>query len=103
MKRLLMLSLAACSSNTSEPPPAICRAAAAPLGAWFTEVTDEVGLGKSASLEPLATGVVTGDLDGDGFQDLLAAVFPAQRETPGSPRYRFVFMNRPGRFMNTKR
>jgi hypothetical protein len=93
--------LAACSSTpgmTTPPdgrPPAICKAPVSADGAWFTEVTAEVGLGKTAALEPVGTSVVAGDLDGDGYADLVAHVFPSQREPTGTKRTRFVFMNRP--------
>lgn len=83
------------SSDTGDDrPPAICKRPSAHEGPWFVEVTAEVGLAKSDTLEPLATGIVAGDLDGDGWDDLVAAVFPAQRETPEGPRTRFVFMSR---------
>jgi hypothetical protein len=82
-------------SDDGDIPPEICNVPELSIGPWFVEVTDEIGFAVTDALEPLATGVVAGDLDGDGWEDLIAAVFPAQRETPGSPRYRFVFMNRP--------
>jgi hypothetical protein len=78
-----------------ELPPAICKTPAPYDGPWFTEVTAELGLAKSAALEPLATSIVAADLDHDGWQDFYAAVFPAQREPAGTKRTRFLFMNRP--------
>jgi len=107
----LGLLLAACSSTTSEPaptkeslvapPPRVCKpAAATPTGRWFTEITDEVGLGKTAALEPLALSVIAADLDGDGFADLVATAGNAFRGKPtegtfAGKRTRFVLMNRP--------
>ncbi|MBL8740354.1 MAG: VCBS repeat-containing protein, partial [Myxococcales bacterium] len=79
----------------SEQTPSTCLAPEAHEGAWFTEITGEVGLAKTASLEPLGTSVVAGDLDGDGWQDFYTAVFSAQREPQGTKRTRFLFMNRP--------
>jgi hypothetical protein len=76
-------------------PPAICKTPQGADGAWFTEVTAQVGLAKSATLEPVGTSVVAGDLDGDGYADLVAHFFPSQREPAGTKRTRFVFMNRP--------
>jgi hypothetical protein len=90
------------SESTSETgddgdlPPEICNDPTPGEGPLFVAVTNEIGFAVTNDFEPLATGVVAGDLDGDGWEDLIASVFPAQQETPDSPRYRFVFMNRPG-------
>jgi len=90
-------------SDTDDVPPEICREPAEPTGAWFTQVTDDVGLGRTAELEPLATGIVSGDLDGDGWSDLVAAVFPGQRQPEGSRRMHFVFLSRPDPADETRR
>ncbi|MBX7077683.1 MAG: CRTAC1 family protein [Nannocystaceae bacterium] len=83
------------SSTGDDRPPEICKQPPALPSTWFVEVTDEIGLGKTDDFEPLATGIVAGDLDGDGWEDLIAAVFPAQRQAQGAPPTRFVLMNRP--------
>jgi hypothetical protein len=100
LRPLALVALAGCGG----PAPAIdagvdagvvCRAPAEPKGPWLTEVTDAIGLGRTADLEPVATEIVAGDLDGDGWEDLIAAVFDAAREPAGGARTRFVFFNRP--------
>lgn len=75
-------------------PPPICKTPGTHQGPWFVEVTEELGLAKTDDFEPLATGIVAGDLDGDGWEDLVAATFPAQRQAAGTPPTRFVLMNR---------
>jgi hypothetical protein len=109
-KALLALGVMACSSTTSPVsppvdagmdaewvPPATCRVPSSviPDGPWFTEVTAEVGLAKNGDFEPVATGIVAGDIDNDGWIDLIATFFPSQREMRGTKHTRFVFMNRP--------
>ena len=101
---LLPVLLVGCGSGTEAPPtdeprldlpPAVCKPPVKPpAAAWFTEITDEVGLAPSGDFVPVATGVVSGDLDGDGFPDLIAAYYPNQREPAGTKRTRFLFMNR---------
>ncbi len=78
-------------------PPATCRPAptTTPGGPWFTEITAEVGLAKNGDFEPVATSIVAGDIDNDGFIDFIATFFPSQREPKGTKHTRFVFMNRP--------
>jgi hypothetical protein len=67
---------------------------------WFEDVTAQVGLAKTATLQPVATAVIAADLDGDGFADLITTALNSERGTPdagalaGQP-VRFVFMNRP--------
>ncbi len=94
----LATSLAACSStpdaDPDAPPPRVCKTPSAPAGAWFSEATAEVGLAKTDSLEPLANGIVAADLDGDGYPDLLAQLYPSTRGPVGGKQARFVFMNR---------
>jgi hypothetical protein len=81
-------------TDTDDVPPEICREPGEPAGTWLTPVTAEVGLARTETIEPLATGIVSGDLDGDGWSDLVAAVFPAQRQPEGSRRMHFVFLSR---------
>jgi hypothetical protein len=77
-------------------PPEICRTPSAPAGTWFTEVTSEVGLSPTSARPPVGTGVIAGDLDGDGYDDLLTSFFPPGREPEdGAAHTRFVLMNRP--------
>ena len=84
------------STGVDERPPQICKAPSLPPeGPWFVEVTEELGLAATEDFEPLATGIVAADLDGDGWEDLVAATFPAQRQADGAPPTRFVLMNRP--------
>lgn len=75
-------------------PPMICHEPGTSPAEWYTEVTEEVGLGSSAAVEPVATSVVAADLDLDGWIDFFAAVFPSQREPDPLMRTRFLFMNR---------
>ncbi len=98
----------ACSSSTSTaedtvaPPPRICKPPkTAPQGAWFTDVTSDVGLGRGGPSFPLATGVIAADLDGDGFSDFIAlygaskrGLLPADHPYAGK-RARAVYINRP--------
>jgi hypothetical protein len=85
------------------PPPMICKTPPPlPGSGWFTEVTSEMGLGTAAAPAALATSIRAGDLDGDGYPDLLATVGNPARETPGV-RYRFLLMNRPSPSDPTKR
>src|SRR5690242_13257209 len=77
------------SGGGDDHPPIICRTPTPRDGPWYTEITAEVGLAKTDALEPLATSVVAADLDGDGYQDFYAAVFPSQREPTGTKRTRF--------------
>jgi enediyne biosynthesis protein E4 len=100
---LLVLLILACSApkedaavvDSGEPvPPAICRTPSVPAS-YFTDVTEEWGASGF-----LSTGIIAGDLDGDGLPDLLAAVFPNAREPDPSKRTRFVLMNRNGKFVD---
>jgi enediyne biosynthesis protein E4 len=99
--------VAACSStSTTEeaplaPPPRICKPPkASPQGAWFTDVTSAVGLGRGGPAFPLATNVIAADLDGDGFADILTLYGGSRRgvlkEGPYAGKQpRGVFMSRP--------
>jgi enediyne biosynthesis protein E4 len=103
----LILAAAACSS-TSEPssgtPPTVAPSApeprcktpgALPDGAWFTEVTSEVGLDGIDAIR-----VTSADLDGDGFPDLVFHMPTSARDSIAQPKKR-VFMNRGGKFQET--
>ena len=54
-----------------------------------------MGLGKTSSLEPVATSVVSADFDGDGYPDLIAMQGDSHRGLVNGKRVRFLFMNRP--------
>jgi enediyne biosynthesis protein E4 len=97
MFSLLVVLAAGCSPDEAGAvPEPICRQpGTTPSGDWFTEVTEEVGLGSAATSEPVATSVVAGDVDGDGWVDFFASLFPSQREPDPATRTRFLFMNRP--------
>jgi enediyne biosynthesis protein E4 len=82
-------------------PPRICKAPSpGPAGfPWFTEVTAEVGLAETATLEPVAGSVIAADLDGDGFADLVTTAYNSQRGDPttgelANKPVRFVFMSK---------
>jgi hypothetical protein len=92
---------ASCSSEPGDEPapppepyrpPLVCREPKPAPARWFTEVTAEGLAGVAA---PVSTGIVAGDLDGDGFDDLIAAFFPSARDA-SEQQIRFVLMNRPG-------
>src|SRR5437867_3255696 len=51
------------------PPPMVCHTPVAPGGAWFTDVTAEMGLTPTKSFPLVANTVRAGDLDGDGYAD----------------------------------
>ena len=102
----LGLVIPACSSTPAvDPdaglPPAICKKPSAPSGAWFHEVTSEVGLATTPTFQPIGAISVAADLDGDGFVDLLVAIGSSARGPytwkTGEPPIpgRFVLMNRP--------
>ncbi len=80
---------------TDDLPPEICREPGSPSGDWYDEVTEEVGLGSTADVPPVATSVVAADVDSDGWIDFFASVFPSQREPDPAARTRFLFLNRP--------
>jgi hypothetical protein len=91
-------------ASNAPPPPRVCKPpAATPAAAamaWFTDATADVGLAKTATLEPLGQSIAAADLDGDGFVDLVAQHGFSSRGTPkdgalAGKRTRFVFMNRP--------
>jgi len=102
--------LGACSSSPTTPPPAdggdpnapprVCKTPGDHPLPWFTDVTSEYGLAKTANLEPYGVTVQAVDLDGDGYADLVSIAGDAQRGAPTSGTYmgkrlRFLFMNRP--------
>jgi hypothetical protein len=110
----ILVVLGACSSSAAgpegsgvseaAPPPRLCKAPAAIAppagGAWFADVTAEVGLAKREGFEPVAHSVIGADLDGDGWVDLLAQHGFSSRGAPkdgalAGKRTRFVLMNRP--------
>ncbi|MBM4376330.1 MAG: CRTAC1 family protein [Deltaproteobacteria bacterium] len=84
----------------------VCKKPGAPPPAWFRDITAEVlPSGGDPDKAPTATSLRAGDLDGDGYPDLVATGgegFPTRpetatggrRDTLGS-RTRNVFMNRP--------
>ncbi len=76
-------------------PPRICKAPGDMPLPWFHEVTDEVGLGATPTLAPVATSVVSADFDGDGFADLIAMRGDSHRGLIDGVRVRFLLMNRP--------
>jgi hypothetical protein len=73
-------------------PPRICKTPPPQSNAWFVDATADVGLAPTATLTPLASVVVSADLDDDGFADLIALDGPGDRPTK---QVSFVFMNRP--------
>jgi len=81
--------------STDDRPPEICRDPGSPSGDWYEEVTEEVGLGSTAPVPPVATSVVAADVDSDGWIDFFASVFPSQREPDPAARTRFLLLNRP--------
>lgn len=86
-----------------EPPPRVCQAGGdAPLP-WFVDATAEVGLAATADYEPNGTCMVTPDLDGDGYSDLISLGGNSSRGLIDGRRVRFVMMNRPAEGDPTKR
>ncbi len=83
-------------ADAGEPGPArICKAPASHDTPWFEEWTSDIGLAATASLEPLANQFISGDLDGDGWVDMLAMRGESTRGLVDGKRVRFLFMNRP--------
>ncbi len=87
-------------------PPALCKPAAAPAAGWFEDITAKVlPAGGDPDAAPTATSLRSGDLDGDGYPDLIAtggegfptrpAVGTGGRRDAAGSRTRNVFMNRP--------
>ena len=89
---------------------------ATPSGTWFTEISNDVGLGVPAAPTAQGTAVWTVDLDNDGFGDIVTSIGPDVRETLGidggvgeypdgavAPRFHYVLMNRPDPSDATKR
>ncbi len=66
-----------------------------PAQPWFVEATAELGLAASAELEPLGNTIVSADLDGDDFADLIAVRLESDRGLIAGKRARFLLMNRP--------
>ena len=108
---------AGCSSSDTTPaggtggsapsgPPAICKTPGPIAAPWFEDVTAKVlPQGGDPNGAPTSTSIRSGDLDGDGYPDMILAGgegFPTRpamptggrRDTAGS-RTRNVFMNRP--------
>ncbi|MBM4359287.1 MAG: CRTAC1 family protein [Deltaproteobacteria bacterium] len=94
------------TATGSGGPPPVCKSPGALPPAWFREISAEVlPGGGDPEQAPTATTVRAGDLDGDGYPDLVTTGgegFPTRpamatggrRDTAGS-RTRNVFMNRP--------
>jgi hypothetical protein len=104
---LVCAALAACDSSPpvqQQPdlPPRICKAAAPPSFPWFADATSDFGLSPKVCKDacspsadqfvPVATTVVSADLDGDGWPDLIASQGDSHRDFPS--RVRFLLMNR---------
>lgn len=97
---------ASSTATGASGPPAICKVPAAPSGTWYKDITAKVlPQGGDPDAAPTAGSVRAGDLDGDGYPDLVTTGgegFPTRpavgtggrRDTVGS-RTRNVFMNRP--------
>jgi enediyne biosynthesis protein E4 len=92
----VLMVLAGCDPAPPEKqlPPLVCKTPSARPQPWFTEVTNEIGLAPTATFVPLGTAVVAGDLDGDGFADLISSTVSSARETAAN-RQRFLLLNRP--------
>jgi len=99
-------SSASSSSAGGSGPAPICKTPTAPSAPWFKDVTQSVlPNGGDPDAAPTATSIRAGDLDGDGYPDLLVTggegypTRPAmstggRRDVAGS-RTRNLFMNRP--------
>jgi enediyne biosynthesis protein E4 len=102
---LTMALAAACGSGGGDPPapdaapPMVCREAP-PLpaaGPWFTEITDELGIGRDG-LAVDGNRLTIVDLDGDGWNDLVTHQWMQDRPmfdaTPPVLMWR-ILMSRP--------
>lgn len=79
-----------------ELPPLVCKTpAGATARPWFADATAELGLAPSAELEPAGNCIVSADLDGDDYADLIALRGESDRGLIGGKRARFLLMNRP--------
>jgi enediyne biosynthesis protein E4 len=80
-----------------ELPPRVCKAPAAPSGAWFVDATAQLELAATPDLEPSGNCIVGADLDGDDYADLVVLRGESDRGLVGDPpkRARFLLMNRP--------
>jgi hypothetical protein len=117
-------------TDATPPPPRVCKTPTLPPPyPWFTDVTNEIGLGTQTAADgttftPIGSSVVSADFDGDGYADLLAqgaatsARGPAVEQCTGiggtdagssdagplcAVRDRFLMMNRPDPNDPTKR
>ncbi|MEO7092472.1 MAG: VCBS repeat-containing protein, partial [Polyangiales bacterium] len=81
-------------------PPRVCKPPGAPSSAWFVDATADVGLAAGGAITPLASVVVSADLDGDGWSDLVATAGPGDRPTK---QVSFLYLNRPDPTDGTKR
>jgi hypothetical protein len=85
------ICIAGCNSGTPGkpvPPPLVCKTPGAPQ-ASFTDVTAEWG-----AQAVLGTSVRAGDLDGDGYPDLLTTIGNLAGRDSGTTRQHFLLMNR---------
>ena len=78
-----------------ELPARICKTPSAASFPWFKEITKQVGLSATDTLEPAGTCVVSADFDSDGYPDLIALRGESTRGLVDGKRVRFLMMNRP--------
>ncbi len=96
----------AASAPTPPPvelPPAICKAGGALPQPWLTPATEELGLGAASDEAPAGSCIVTPDLDGDGFADVLAFTGSSSRGLVNDAPTRHLLMNRPASHDVTQR
>ncbi len=77
-------------------PPVVCKTPdGAPPEPWFVDATSRVGLAASSAAEPVGNCIVSADLDGDDYADLIALRGESDRGLIGDKRARFLLLNRP--------
>lgn len=99
---LLALCQLGCSSSPVDEvpppntlPPPICKAPVALGQVWFTPATEDFGLGDSGGNDAAGSCIVTPDLDGDGWADMLAFTGSSSRGLVNGKPTRYLSMNRP--------